>query len=147
MRFAAPPRKCELRSCTRTFLPKNPDHRYCSRKHAVRDREKRRKAATWDPNKIGRCPNPYKRGFATWDAAITHLAVSGLPGVYPYRCECGALHVGHPGGRIGARERANWDFRIGVRKEQLFVFSETRPCRHKYVRSGVCAVCSKVVVA
>lgn len=52
--------------------------------------------ATFDPNLIGRCPHPNKKGFPTRDAAEQHLIDHGWLGQCAYRCGCGAWHNGHP---------------------------------------------------
>ena len=139
-------RTCEWRPCRRTFVPTGPEHYYCTRKHAEKARVARRKAEVWDPNTSFRCPKRYKRVFRSWDEAVTHLALAGLKGVFPYRCPCAAIHVGHPS-RMPSNERATWEFKIAVRREQLLNMSADRGCRHRYVSRGVCAVCARVLDA
>lgn len=67
------------------------------------------------------CPNPHKKVFRSIEAAVSHLARQTFVGVYPYRCRCGCVHVGHPGGRLSRAARFRWDKRISTRRRELRV--------------------------
>lgn len=49
-----------------------------------------------DPKSAGRCPRPYKRVYVTYELAQAECTRLGDPMLKPYRCRCGALHIGHP---------------------------------------------------
>jgi hypothetical protein len=48
---------------------------------------------------MSRCPTPSKQPHPTCDAAVRHIKAlqhkDGALDVRPYRCRCGAWHVGH----------------------------------------------------
>lgn len=47
-------------------------------------------------SKPGLCPRPYKRVFVTYELAQQACTELDDPMLKPYRCTCGALHIGHP---------------------------------------------------
>lgn len=102
--------------CGKTFswegLTQNNPPLYCSGRHrkssseartrrrvAAEASEKRQKtpkpAPTADELKnVGRCPNPYKITFRTFEEA-TAVIQRVDPSMHVYKCPCGGLHIGH----------------------------------------------------
>lgn len=81
---------------------------YCKDTHRKRASEARKKRATpsytpkayrklpepTDMNKVGRCPTPFKQTHATYETAREVISRVD-PSMTPYKCVCGAIHIGH----------------------------------------------------
>ena len=60
-------------------------------------------SGNFDPNLVGRCPHPFKRVWVTPQAALEACTMDRF--LAPYRCPCGAWHIGHSRGAKQKRKR------------------------------------------
>lgn len=95
-------KRCAHRPCRAEFETKDPAQKYCTPQHSKMARRRKSKALkAYTVSTIERssqlCPHPYKKVFVTLQLASEAAnALGGDPeGIHPYRCPCGALHIGH----------------------------------------------------
>jgi hypothetical protein len=69
----------------------------CKNKSRVRRRDSEGRKAVRYIETLVRCPNPYKKVFVTEKIAQEWIdrVHRGDDGMLPYRCQCGAIHIGH----------------------------------------------------
>lgn len=93
-------RNCER--CGNPFMPvQNTGQAYC-RPQCARQAARRRKKDRDQLRNPVKCPNRFKLTYRTWEeAALNTWALDH--GLRAYKCQCGAIHYGHPYKR---RERA-----------------------------------------
>lgn len=95
-------KRCAHKPCRAEFETTEPAQKYCTPQHGKMARRSKAKSlrhytkATIDrPTQL--CPHPNKKVFVT--LALANDAANALggniEGIHPYRCPCGALHIGH----------------------------------------------------
>jgi len=102
-RITMEPRNLICTRCLKPFIFV-PNHesdtspRYHSKSCRTRAQEQRSKQFKKSLKSNGAvCPTPYKKWYRTWeeaDRAVIEIN-SVQPGLRPYKCPCGVIHVGH----------------------------------------------------
>lgn len=94
------PRQLTCSHCRRPFTwtptqPSDPAPKYHSKACQHRARKARRDGL--DPATPGFCITPHKRTYPTPEDAWAHIRddFPHDPDLRPYRCPCGAVHIGH----------------------------------------------------
>jgi hypothetical protein len=95
-------RICAHKPCRAEFQAEDLRQKYCSPQHGkMARRRKSRAMQNYTRSTIERpgqlCPKPYKKVFVTMKLANEAANNLGgeVEGIRPYRCVCGALHIGH----------------------------------------------------